>query len=242
MAEFLRLVGAALAELPADRVEVERRVLRAEAQREDPGVVARMLDHRFGAAGFGLTNYGELGLRWLDAEDLRRWSAERFTRGNAVLWMTGEPPDDLGLELPDGPRHPLPLPEPLELELPGYVAEGSGGVALTGLGERSTALRVAMAVAGERLYDAVRGERGLAYAPAGGYMELDRASATRSSAPTAATSTPTSSCARSRARSSTWPNAERRRRSSSATGARPSGRATTPTGCGAGSTTRRSAS
>ena len=71
--------------------------------------------------------------------------------------MTGEPPEDLGLELPDGPRHPLPgAASRSSCELPGYVAEGTGGVALTGLGERSTALRVAMAVAGERLYDAVR--------------------------------------------------------------------------------------
>jgi predicted Zn-dependent peptidase len=171
--EFLRLVGDALCDLPEDRVELERRVLRAEAEHYDPGVVGRMLDHRFGSAGFGLLNYGEIGLRWLQPADLRQWCGSRFTRGNAVVWMTGEPPEDLGLAFRDGPRLPQPAPEPLELGLPGYVAEGRGGVALTGLAERSAALRVAMHVAGERLYDVVRGERGLAYAPAGGYSELD---------------------------------------------------------------------
>lgn len=171
--EFLRLVGVALCKLPSERVEIERRVLRAEAERHDPGVVGRLLDHRFGAAGFGLVNYGELGLRWLEPGHLREWCAAHFTAANAVVWMTGEPPEDLGLELPAGVRRPQPVPEPLDAPLPAYVSEGCGGVALTGLGERSTALRVAMQVAGERLYDAVRGERGLAYAPSGGYTGLD---------------------------------------------------------------------
>ncbi len=171
--EYLRLVAGALADLPEDRVDIERRVLRAEADREAPGVVARLFDHRFGSAGYGLVNHLELGLRWLRAGDLRRWCAERFTRGNAVLWMSGEPPEELDLGLPDGPRHPVPTPQPLALSYPAYVAEGTGGVALTGLGQRSTALRVAMAIASERLYDAVRRERGLAYGPSGGYVELD---------------------------------------------------------------------
>ena len=173
MLEFLRLVAGALCDLPDAHFEIERRVLRAEAEGHDPGVVGRLLDHRFGSSGFGLLNYGELGLRWLAPSDLREWCAAHFTRANAVVWMSGEPPQDLGIALPRRRPAPQPAPEPLDCELPAYVAEGCGGVALTGLGERSTALRVAMQLAGERLYDTVRSERGLAYAPSGGYSELD---------------------------------------------------------------------
>ena len=47
--EFLRLVAGALRELPEASFEIERRVLRAEAEGHDPGVVGRLLDHRFGS-------------------------------------------------------------------------------------------------------------------------------------------------------------------------------------------------
>ena len=166
--EFLRLVSSAVADLPEERLEAERRVLRAEAG-HGGDVHSRLRAHRYGAGGYGLVNYHEIGLRWLGAEQVKAWARERFTAGNAVLWMTREPPEDLGLELPGGERFAAPEPQPLDVEYPAYLAEGTGGVAVTAVGKRGTALRTATSIAADRLYDQVRRERGLAYAPYGNY-------------------------------------------------------------------------
>ena len=79
--EFIRLVAASLGELPLDRLGVERRVLRAEASSAG-GLYARLRGHRFGAAGFGLVNYRELGLRWLGRTRARA-AARRDRPGQA---------------------------------------------------------------------------------------------------------------------------------------------------------------
>ena len=170
--EFLRLTAASLAELPLERLELERRVLRNESAGPD-GVYTRMRGHRFGANGYGMPNYVELGLRWLGPEQVTDWARTRFTSGNVVLWMSGEPPEDLGFELPAGERRPAPAPEEIVMQYPAFLAEGTGGVMLTATGARSTALQVASTIAGDRLFDAVRRDRGMAYAPASGYDRLD---------------------------------------------------------------------
>ena len=171
---WLRRCTEALADLPLDRLATERRILRAEeGGRQNAGVLARLLDLRFGADGYGLINYRELGLRWLGADEVAGWARERFTRGNAVLWVSGEPPDGLELALPDGDRLPPPRVEPI----PGregrrFEASGTGGLAFSGLAERSTALNAAMATAYERLYSRLRRELGLVYEPWSGYEVL----------------------------------------------------------------------
>ena len=169
--EFVRLAAAAVHELPVDRLETERRVLRAEASGSG-GLFQRLRGHRYGAAGYGLVNYQELGLRWLGPDEVQGWARDRFTRGNAVLWMTGEPPEDLDLGLPDGPRIPPAEPAPLALQHPAYLGEGTGGAVLAGTGPRSTPLRAAAEAASERLYDRLRRERGMAYAPYADYSVL----------------------------------------------------------------------
>jgi len=67
--DFLRLTAVSLGDLPLDRLELERRVLRNESSGPDD-VYTRLRGHRFGAAGYGLPNYVELGLRWLGAEQV----------------------------------------------------------------------------------------------------------------------------------------------------------------------------
>jgi predicted Zn-dependent peptidase len=169
--DWLRRCTEALAALPLDRLATERRILRAEeAGRDGVGILARLFETRFGATGYGLANYHELGLRWLGDDEVAAWARERFTRGNAALWMTGEPPATLGLALPEGDRLPPPPVDPQ----PGregrlFQAGGSGGLAVGGIGERSTALTVAVGVAFERLYTHLRRELGLVYEPWAGY-------------------------------------------------------------------------
>jgi hypothetical protein len=169
--DWLRRCSEALGALPLDRLATERRILRAEeAGREGVGILARLFETRFGATGYGLANYHELGLRWLGENEVAAWARERFTRGNAALWMTVEPPATLGLALPDGDRLPPPPVAPQagrtgRLFQPG----GRGGLAVGGIGERSTALTVAVGVAFERLYTQLRRELGLVYEPWAGY-------------------------------------------------------------------------
>ncbi len=172
--EWLRRCAGTLADLPLGRLATERRILRTEAaSRDGAGIQARLLDLRFGGQGYGLANYRELGLRWLGEDDAAEWARSRFNRANAAMWMTGEPPASLDLGLPDGTRHPPPPVEPL----PGssgrrFLSDGSGGLAVGGVGERSTPLNAALTVAHERLYERLRIDLGLVYEPWSTYETL----------------------------------------------------------------------
>ena len=178
VAGFLQETAGHLAALPLDRLEVERRVLLTEAEGRTPGVEARLLSLRFGPRGYGMLNQGELGLGWLGPDELTAWAAERFTTGNAVAWMSAEPPEDLELALPAGPAWPAPAPEPIpQLVLPAQVDQGTGGVALSLLVDRSIAITTALALAAERAHDRLRLDAGLSYAVYGGYVRLDADSA-----------------------------------------------------------------
>lgn len=108
---FVRHLCRLVHDLPSERFDHERRVLRAEAQGRGPNVGDDLLTWRFGARSYGLSGYREWGLETLGLDDLHRWTAERFVAGNAVLWLTFPPPDDLALDLPGGHRHPLPEAE-----------------------------------------------------------------------------------------------------------------------------------
>ena len=169
--EFLRLVAGALCELPDAHFEIERRVLRAEAEGHDPGVVGRLLDHRFGSSGFGLVTTASsacAGSRERPARVVRSARHARERRGVDL----GEPPQDLGIALPDGIRRPQPRPS----RWTRAAGLRGGGLrrrradrprrTLDGAADRDAA-------GGRALYDTVRSERGLAYAPSGDYSELD---------------------------------------------------------------------
>jgi hypothetical protein len=125
----------------------------APSQRAEPSTVDRMLMMRFGATGFGLGFYEELGLRRLTPEDAASWARERFTSANAALWITAPPPAGLRLPLPPGARMPAPPTEPLPgLQLPAFTASGEDGIASTIVTERS----MAMTVAGRAIADRTR--------------------------------------------------------------------------------------
>lgn len=164
---FLRSCAANLAALPLERLETERRVLRREADGFDPGLAARLLNHRFGARGWGLGVFRELGLRWLGPDDVERWAAERFVAGNAVVWMTAEPPADFELGLPEGAWHAPVEPEPLPFRLPAHVHDGTGGVVVSTWGPRSRDASAGIRLAGERLQERLRREQGLTYSAYG---------------------------------------------------------------------------
>lgn len=170
---FVTACAQALHALPFDRLDGERRVLRTEAAAG--GLNARLYDYRFGAAGLGLSNYDELGLRWLGPDGIAAWAAEHFTAGNVVLALSGPPPDSLQLDLPPGARHPDPVLEPVPPNFPVHVADGHGGVALSLFTSRSTALNAATAILSDRLRDRLRHEAALSYAPYATYDRISQA-------------------------------------------------------------------
>jgi hypothetical protein len=178
VATFLARVSAALHALPIKRLELEKQVLRTEAASSLGNSWHTLMGLRYGAAGFGLVNCEELGLRCLAAQELAEWAAVNFTHENAAVWMTGPPAPGLEIELPRGRRRPPPEPTPLQLlELPGHAAGGRGGITVSFVGERSTALTTAAGLLEERIHRRLRIEAGLIYHVSGTYVPLTSSSA-----------------------------------------------------------------
>ena len=162
---FLSAVTRSLGSLPLDRIGIERAVLASEAaDRGAAGYHRRLMALRFGPAGWGLGNFSEMGLRAPTAESVDAWRRRFFTAGNAVVWMTARPPDDLELDLPPGEAVRPPEPEPIAgLRLPAQEAGWDGEVAFSLMVRRTYAVAAAGQVAERRAEDALRMERGLTY-------------------------------------------------------------------------------
>jgi hypothetical protein len=175
--EFLRELASSLGALPLERLETERRILMTEASRAETHPVEGTLNLRFGARGPGLRGLDELGLHRLSADDVVRWSAERYTRGNAVAFLTGEPPDDLAWNLPPpGDRIAPPAPEPIPyLDLPAVHIGGTVGMVVVAfVAERSTDLRVITSIAERRARQRLRYALGVTYEVSWSYDPLTR--------------------------------------------------------------------
>ena len=162
--EFIESVAASLSSLPLERFETERSILQTEAAGGGTGTVGHAFMLRYGARGYGLVGHDQYGLNHLTADHVAAWAAERFTRENAVLWLTDKPPRDLRLPLPSGGRRiPAPDPAPIsEVEFPA-VYDRADAIALTCVAPRSTALVAAAAIAHRRLRRRLRYEEGRSY-------------------------------------------------------------------------------
>jgi hypothetical protein len=96
-----------------------------------------------------------------------------FTAGNATLWLTGQPPSDLRLSLPDGVRRPAPPPIPIPgVEFPVYV-DGIPGVALGFELSRELGAGSFMSIMHRRLRQRLRLDDGVVYDILGAYEPLD---------------------------------------------------------------------
>jgi zinc protease len=174
--EFLAAVGTSLTVLPTDRLETERRILLTEASGAEVHPVQGALALRFGVQGPGLSGMDELGLHRLSAEDVNRWAAERFTRGNAVVFLTGEPPADAEWGLPQGERSAPSEPRPIPyLQLPAVHVGGSAGVVVVAfVAERAAALRLITSIAQQRARQRLRYALGFTYDVSWSYDPLTR--------------------------------------------------------------------
>jgi predicted Zn-dependent peptidase len=165
---YLQGVCASLVDLPMDRLETEKEILRTEeSRREDPQLPL----WRYGAQGYGLVSYPEWGVRTLRPDDVRHWAHTRFTHGNAVLWIAGDRmPAGLSLKLPEGgPRHPMPAVTSALPTTPAYFSDGRGGVLLDAVVSDSAAARLYAGVLERELSRALRQEGGYSYTAATDY-------------------------------------------------------------------------
>src|SRR5207237_10154854 len=114
--------------------------------------------------GPGLLDFDELGLRWLGPEPINQWAQDRFTAGNAVLWLSGPVPENLKLNLRPGTRKPLPELSQLPYKTPAVYQQGDRWLLLSMLGARGSALAVGTRLLAGRLRARLRHQPSLAYA------------------------------------------------------------------------------
>ncbi|GAA3374512.1 hypothetical protein GCM10020367_38670 [Streptomyces sannanensis] len=172
--EYLNGVCAALRDLPMERLETEKEILRTEAAGHSNGAADRLALWRYGARGYGLLGYGEQGLPRLDAGTVREWARTRFTRENAVLWITSDTlPEGLDPILPSGPRHPVPVPTSALPRTPAYFYGDDGVVVLDAVVRRSTAAGLFAEVLGRELFRDLRQKGGYSYTAAADYSPRD---------------------------------------------------------------------
>ncbi|MFK4101375.1 M16 family metallopeptidase [Streptomyces sp. NPDC019531] len=177
---YLNSVCAALRDLPMDRLGTEKEILRTEAGSRGNGPMALMPMWRYGAQGYGLSSFDELGTRSLTADQVRHWAETHFTRDNAVLWFTGDRvPDGLDLTpLPSGHRLPTPAVTSALPVTPAYLRGDDGHLVLTSVLRRSTAAAVFAEVLGRALFQDLRQKGGYSYSAEADYSPRDAEYAT----------------------------------------------------------------
>jgi hypothetical protein len=164
---YLDGVCTSLLDLPMERLETEKEILRTEEAGREPGQLPLW---RYGAQGYGLVSYPEWGVRGLRPDDVRAWAGTWFTRDNAVLWIAGERlPAGLSLKLPGGRRHPMPAVTSALPTAPAYFSDGKGGVLLDAVVTDTTAARLYAGVLERELSRSLRQEGGYSYTAAADY-------------------------------------------------------------------------
>src|SRR6187549_2530426 len=162
--DFLEGVARRLHALPRDRMVAERQILATEGSQRGGSIVTALLSCRWGARTYGAASYDEYGLFRLSEDEAQAWADRYFVADNAVLFMTGEPPEGFGLELPRGERHTLPAAEPISnLLLPTGISLGQGGVGVGLEVDRSAATGLALALLASAATARLRHELGVTY-------------------------------------------------------------------------------
>lgn len=167
---FLAQTCRALHNIPADRMQTEKAILRTEWSSRTRSAVADMPMWRYGARDYGLSSFPEWGLPMLTLGDLRQWAARYFTQGNAVLWLAGESvPAGLSLPLPAGERWPAPAPSSALPTTPAYFPGPEAAVGVSGVVRCSPAAIAFTGLLKRELFRALRQESGLSYSASAAY-------------------------------------------------------------------------
>jgi predicted Zn-dependent peptidase len=173
VASFLGQICRGLSNLPSDRLDAEKRILLAENATRSYNVFENLLTWRYGATGYGLYAMPEYGIPGATIDGLQDYATRRFTKENAVLWLTGPPPADLRLELPHGNKLPLPPLKQVQTTFPSFfVDDGCGGVAVGSTVPRVSAASIFRELALKRLRKRLRTDQAISYAPSIAYWPL----------------------------------------------------------------------
>ncbi|MFZ3472372.1 M16 family metallopeptidase [Streptomyces sp. 4.24] len=177
--EYLNGVCSALRDLPMERLETEKEILRTEAAGRGRRPGHHPAIWRYGAQSYGLTSYPEAGLHALTEEAVRGWAEEWFTRENAVLWITSDTvPEGLRLDLPRGARRPAPAATSVLPTTPAYFPGEDGAVVLTAVLPRSTEAVLFADLLGRELFRSLRLKGGYSYTATADYTTRDGECAT----------------------------------------------------------------
>ena len=175
VATFFREVCAGIRDLPLERTETEKALLRTEAAGKERSAATEIPMWRYGARGYGLVSFPEFGLDALDGEFLASWARTWFTKENCALWITGgDIPAGLSLPLPTGGRRqPLPAVTSALPVTPAYFEARTQGVVMDAVVSRGAAATVYARVLERELYRALRHEGGYSYQISTGYDPVD---------------------------------------------------------------------
>lgn len=157
-----------VAGVEAECFEIGTREIRAEAGASQPAremaLLRRVVSCRWGARTYGTASYDEFGLFRLSEDEAQAWADRYFVADNAVLFMTGEPPEGFSLELPRGERHSLPSAEWIELlQLPTGISVGQGAVGVGMEVDRSAGTGLALTLLTSAATARLRHELGVTY-------------------------------------------------------------------------------
>ncbi len=161
---YLEGVARRLHPLPRDRMVAERQILATEGTQRGGSIVTTLLSCRWGARTYGTASYDEFGLFRVSEDEAQTWADRYFVADNAVLFMTGEPSDGFGLELPRGERQSLPAAESVSgLQLPTGISVGQNGVGVGMEVDRSPGTGLALALLASAATARLRHELGVSY-------------------------------------------------------------------------------
>lgn len=161
---FMESTLAALTELPYDRLDVERRVLLAESERNGVSSSASALAVLFGANGVGSMALPEMGLWQATPETLDGWLADWFTRQNMVVWFAGPEPLRFSVDgFRDGVPRPTVMMERRPSSGPGIFVDAVPGPGLVNAVSRSPLVGAGLAMVTDRLTDRLRTNEGMSY-------------------------------------------------------------------------------
>jgi hypothetical protein len=166
-------VCAALRQLPMDRIHDHIRVLRLEAAGSSLNFVEQFLRVRYGHTPWGALGFDEMALLRTDIPDLQGWADRWFNAANAVLWVSGEPPAELVIDLRAGERHPVPAPRPRAVPVPSWVAAQWGNLCgVSMVGQRGIEFSVLMSILQRRAINQLRHVEAVAYQVMPSYLPM----------------------------------------------------------------------
>lgn len=165
---FLAAICSFLSAPNLGRLEIERKILAAEASSTLPPATGEHLRQRFGLSSLGLADVSPPSLEAIGPEEILQLLQSHFTGGNAALALNGAPPGGLRLDLPAGdPQRPHSA-STLDIPLPMWFEQGWPRLGLSfevpaGTEAMREAVRTVSRIACRRAHRTLRQQRGWIY-------------------------------------------------------------------------------